>query len=127
MTVDEIKEQKQKINIEFKEKYMLEKLRIKEEMKKEQTERIQKLKDELKEEKKKIIRELNLQIKRNIYKEFYDKYLKVERKTPTIRDSIAMELFGLPFKNLSKEQQTKVFSKYVVERRKKILKNKEGE
>lgn len=83
--------------------------------------------DEIKKEKEKIIKELNLQIKRNKEKEFYDKYLKVEKTTVTVRDRIANELFGLSFNKLSKEQKTKVLSKYAVERRKKILENRKKE
>ena len=126
MTIEEINLLKAKIRQTYKNKYEENKKRILEELKQQKAKLLEELKNNLKEEKRQEISKLNKEIKRIKWKQYYNKNYKIEKIT--IRDTMATEMYGVLFKDLTNEQKKKLLSKYQMERRKTTkLKKMEGE
>lgn len=128
MTIEEIKSLKTKIRQAYKNKYEEDKKQIFKDLKQQKVKLLEDLKNNLKEEKRQEISKLNKEIKHIKWKQYYDKTYKIERQGMTIRDTMATEMYGVLFKDLTVEQKKKLLSKYQMERRKITrLKKMEGE
>lgn len=128
MTIEEIKSLKTKIRQTYKNKYEEGKKQIFKDLKQQKVKLLEDLKNNLKGEKRQEISKLNKEIKHIKWKQYYDKTYKIERQGMTIRDTMAIEMFGVLFKDLTVEQKKKLLSKYQMERRKITrLKKMEGE
>lgn len=128
MTIEEINLLKAKIRQTYKNKYEENKKQIFKDLKQQKVKLLEDLKNNLKEEKRQEISKLNKEIKHIKWKQYYDKTYKIERQGMTIRDTMATEMYGVLFKDLTNEQKKKLLSKYQMERRKITrLKKMEGE